>query len=222
MEGLEKIHYNQRKEEFRTKLGCDNLVISLRNFESVYDIETLLKAIPTVLNNFSNVKFILVGRGSQEAYLRQLANDLGVSNHVLFTGFIPSNEMPSYIASSDIYVSTALSDAGLAASTAEAMSCGLPAIVTDFGDNGQWVIENVGGYLFRPKAVSQLAIKILILLHNPLARRIMGKNNRTTITERNNWSVEMRKIELLYEDLTSKVHRSSQQDSPISFYSEFN
>ena len=43
---------------------------------------------------------------------------------------------------SDIYVSTSLSDGGLAASTAEAMACELPVIITNFGVNSKWISEN--------------------------------------------------------------------------------
>jgi glycosyltransferase involved in cell wall biosynthesis len=60
---------------------------------------------------------------------------LNVDDFVQFLGRIPHEAMPDLLTQADIYVSTSLSDAGISASTAEAMACGLPVIVTDTGEN---------------------------------------------------------------------------------------
>ena len=47
-------------------------IISLRNFEPLYDLKTLVQAIPDVLKAYKNVEFILIGKGSQESELKSL------------------------------------------------------------------------------------------------------------------------------------------------------
>jgi len=105
----------------------------------------------------------------------------------------------------DIYVSTSLSDSGLAASTAEAMASGLPVIVSDSGDNRQWVDDNKGGFVIPLKSPEILAEKIIYLLKNKTLLKSFGEYNRKIIEERNNYHKEMGKMEKLYEEITKKT-----------------
>lgn len=178
------------------------IVISLRSLNPIYDLESLVKAVPLVLEKVPEAKFLIVGDGEQRGYLENLATSLGVGDSVRFAGPIPNSDIPRYLASSDVYVSTSLSDAGLAASTAEAMASGLPVVITDFGDNSQWVKEGQGGFLIPVKSPSLLAERIVYLLKNEDVRRKFGKFNREIIEERNDYYKEMEKVEHLYQKLT--------------------
>ena len=177
-------------------------VISLRSLNPIYDLESLVKSVPLVLGKVPEAKFILVGDGEQRGYLENVATSLGVGDSVRFAGSISNSEIPAYLASSDVYVSTSLSDAGLAASTAEAMASQLPVVITDFGDNSQWVKEGQGGFLIPVKSPSLLAERIVYLLNNEDVRRKFGKFNREVIEERNDYYKEMGKVEQLYQTLT--------------------
>jgi glycosyltransferase involved in cell wall biosynthesis len=193
----------QGKEKLRRELGIPDspTVISLRSLEPIYDIETLINSMPMVLKEIPEAKFLVVGGGSQEAKLKEQAKSLGISQSVKFTGRIPNDELPEYLSSADIYVSTSLSDAGLAGSTAEAMACGLPVIITDFGDNGKWVEDEINGFLIPLRDPEALASKIIQLIRDEEIRDRFGRINRQIIEERNDWQKEMRKIEELYESL---------------------
>jgi glycosyltransferase involved in cell wall biosynthesis len=120
----------------RLQLPEDSLlVISLRGLTEGYDVETLVRAAPAVLHEVPQARFVIAGNGSQRSYLEHLADSLGVAYSMRFVGMIPNDNLPRYLASVDVYVSTSLSDAGIAASTAEAMACQLPVIVTDVVEN---------------------------------------------------------------------------------------
>jgi len=192
-----------RNKKLQEELGIVNspTVISIRSLEPIYDIETLISSIPMVLKEIPEAKFLIVGGGSQEAKLKEQGESLGISQSVKFTGRISNDELPEYLNSVDIYVSTSLSDAGLASSTAEAMACGLPVIITDFGDNKKWVEDGTNGFLIPLKNSQVLASKIIQLIRNKEVRDKFGQINRQIIEERNDWQKEMRKIEELYESL---------------------
>lgn len=194
----------RRSEKLRKKLGIRNspTVISLRNLDPLYDVESLIRSAPLVLKEISETKFVIAGKGSEEKRLRELAASLGVSDSVKFVGFIPNDELPQYLNAMDVYVSTALSDAGVAASTAEAMACGLPVIITDVAENRKWVEDGVNGFVIPVKDLKSLAEKIVYLLKNEDIRKKFGKINRKIIEERNNYYKEMEKMEGLYKKLT--------------------
>lgn len=205
---IEMFHPQQRSEELRRALGIGDspIVISLRSLEPIYDVETLIRAIPFVFQEVPETYFIIAGDGSQRQKLKNLVKTLGISEKVIFTGFLTKDQLPKYLASADIYVSTSLSDAGLAASTAEAMACELPVIVTDSGENRLWVKDGENGFVVPVRNPYLLAEKIVYLLKFPEIRTKLGVNNRKVICERNNYRIEMAKMEALYEQIIERFH----------------
>jgi glycosyltransferase involved in cell wall biosynthesis len=201
-----KFSLGQKSETLRAKLGIYNspAVISLRTLEPLYDVESLIRSVPLVLKGIPETKFVIAGKGSEEKRLRKLATSLGVSESVKFVGFIPNDELPQYLTASDVYVSTSPCDAGIAASTAEAMACGLPVIVTDVAENKKWVEDGVNGFVVPIKDPKSLAEKIICLLENETVRRRFGKISRKIIEEKNNYYIEMEKMEDIYKKLVQR------------------
>ena len=179
--------------------GLNNTVISLRSLEPVYNIETLVRAAAIVLKDNPQARFNILGDGSQKQYLAGLADSLGISQAIKFSGLVKNDELPGILRSAGIYVSVSLSDSGLAASTAEAMASGLPAIVTDTGDNRKWVEENKGGFVIPVKNPQILAEKIAYMLNNAQEMSKFGSFNRSIIEKNNNYYLEMKKMENIYQ-----------------------
>lgn len=175
------------------------VVISLRNLEPVYDVDTLIRAVPIVKEANPDVKFVIGGGGTQELRLKSLARTIGISDSVIFIGKYSLSELPRYLQSADIYVSTSLSDAGIAASTAEAMSCCLPVIVSDSGENTEWITDLNNGAVFPARRPDMLAEKINLFLSNPELRVRCGIAGRERIARDNNYYLEMSKMENLYK-----------------------
>ena len=136
--------------------------------------------------------------GMLENELKQMVHSLGISNSVHFTGFIDNQLLPSLISSSDIYVSTSLSDAGIAASTAEAMSCEIPVVVSDSAENDKWIDDKVNGFLFSTKNHVQLAKILINLIKDQTLRGKVGKEGRNVIVNKNDYKNEMKKMNDLY------------------------
>ncbi len=201
---IDKFKPAPKNARLTKELGADGspTVISLRHLEPLYDIETLISSVPLVLKSIPGTKFVILGKGSQEGKLRLLAESLGVAGSVRFAGQVPADDIPAYLTSADICVSTALSDAG-PGGIIEAMACQLPVITTDFGDNRKWVEDGANGYIIPPHDHHALAAKIVHLIENPDTGRLFGRANRRIIAERNNWGTEMGKMERLYEKLAA-------------------
>ena len=199
---LEKINPDNFREKFKRE-NDKPVITTVRNLEPRYDTETIIKSIPVVLKEFPDAKFIVIGDGSQRAHLEELAKSLNCSENVEFTGRLANERLPEYFVRSDVYVSTSLADGGLGAATAEAMACELAVVVTNFGDNRQWVEDGKNGFVIGLKDHENLASKIIELLRDKSLREQMGKMNRTIITERLNEIVEMDKLDKLYKDVAN-------------------
>jgi glycosyltransferase involved in cell wall biosynthesis len=179
------------------------VVICIRHLKTTYNVEMLIRAIPLVLKQEPQTIFIIGGNGEQEDYLKNLASSLGVSSAIRFVGWIPHDELPKYLASSDVYVSTSLSDS-TSLSLQEAMACELPPVVTDLPANREWVTDGENGFIVPSNDVSALAIRILYLLRNKEVSETFGKTGRKIIAEKAEYKKEMGKVEDLYQELVKK------------------
>jgi len=184
-------------------------IISLRSFHPVYDLKSLIEAASIVVKRVPSARFILAGTGPQEGFLKEMVRSLGLEDSISFPGPIPNEQLPALFASMNVYVSTSLSDAGIAASTAEAMACGLPVVVTDSGENRLWVQDGRGGFVVPTGDPATLAEKIIHLIENGEAREAFGRVNREAIVERNNYGTEMAKMEKIYHELARLRKRPS-------------
>lgn len=99
------------------------------------DHKTFLRAASIALKANTHLKFICVGAGT-ESYkldLLKVCLDLGISDKVIWAG--PQVEMRKVFNMLDVLVSSSSFGEGFSNSIAEAMSCGIPCVVTDVGDS---------------------------------------------------------------------------------------
>lgn len=195
-----------KNKELRRSLGFTDpapMVISTRSLEPVYDLETLVKAVPLVLKEIPETKFVIAGQGSLRHYLEDLADSLQVADSVKFVGLIPHDELPQYLASSDLYVSTSLSD-GTSNSLLEAMASSLAPVVTDIPANRLWIDDGENGALFPVSEPENLAARIVHLLKRDELRKKFGEMNTEIARQRAEHQMEMKKLEKLYSDLVER------------------
>lgn len=179
-------------------------ILSNRRFESVYNVETLILAIPLVVREAKRkVKFTLIGEGKQKEYLLDLTKKLNVEKYVEFKGRVSDEELLRYYQDSDIYVSTSLSDS-TSVSLLEAMASGLVPIVTDIPGNREWIKDGGNGFLFPPRDYEFLSGKILEGVNDFEKYRSFAKKNINIIKEKALWKENMKVIEDKFLELYDK------------------
>jgi glycosyltransferase involved in cell wall biosynthesis len=98
------------------------------------DHATLLRAVALARSNISDVHLWMIGDGPLGPSLRRLSDELGLSECVTFFG--ERNDVSSFMSTADVFVMSSVTE-GLPVSLLEAMSAGLPAVVTDVGGMGE-------------------------------------------------------------------------------------
>jgi len=192
------------RKDIRRKLDIkenDIVIISTRPFFNHYNVDCLIKATPRIIKKHSNVKLIIKGKGPLENKLRELAHDLGVDQHIRFTGTVPYEEMPHYLAASDIYVSTSFVDS-TSVSLLEAMACALPPVTALIPGNQEWIKNQINGLLYPPKDHEALAEKITQLIEHEDLRKHFGERSHQIIMEKATWKECVSKMEAIYQSLT--------------------
>ena len=159
------------------------VILSNRNLQPIYNISQLIKAIPIVLEEDSNVRFWIAGEGSEKEDLRNRVDELGVSSSVQFLGRIPHEKMPDLLGDADIYVSTSTTD-GTSVSLLEAMASGAFPVVTDIPANREWITDGKNGFLVPTGSEAFLARKIIEALRRPELRATALERNRIFVEEK--------------------------------------
>lgn len=88
----------------------------------------VIRALP----DLPEAHLVLVGKGDDEASLRELAYQCDVSHRVHFLGSLDHGALPVVLSAADIMVLPAASE-GLANAWVEALACGTPLVITDAG-----------------------------------------------------------------------------------------
>jgi glycosyltransferase involved in cell wall biosynthesis len=129
----------------------------------------LIRALPLVRAEVSDVQLEIAGSGPEEESLRREAHELGVEGCIRFLGWhedIPFHRW-------DIFVMPSLEEAfGMAA--LEAMAAGLPVVASAAGGLTELVRDGKTGWLFPPADINALAGRLVSLLLNPDERLSMG------------------------------------------------
>jgi len=198
-----------RSEILRRQLGIESSYAiinanALTNQKYCHDV--LIKAIPHVLKNIENVKFIFTASGPSKQELKQLAEKLNIKNHVIFLGGISYAKMPTYLASADIYVDTFYprnmqGGSGVGIAIMEAMASGLPQIMpqtpTIIDPNNNWF----RGISYRPGDYKDLAKKITYLLQNQSLRENIARESRIKAVQVFDLNKNINNWQQIYEHL---------------------
>lgn len=180
---------NARHGELRGQLGVADdtpLVGMVANLEPKKAQDVLLRALPSVLRLFPTAQFVLLGcdktstestLGRYEEALRNLAEELQVTDHVRFMGFCP--DAATLISDLDVSVLCSRKEAlGLAA--VESLAARVPLIASDVEGLREVVDHGRNGLLVPPDDPDALAGAIRILLGNrELGDRLAAQGQET-------------------------------------------
>lgn len=161
-------------------------IITVGRFVAQKDYATALKAIRILYESRNDFRFIIVGYGELEKYIRDTVNELGLEEIVEI--FIRPPKIPGMLAESDIYLSTSLFE-GTSNSIMEAMSASLPIVATNVGDNSRLVRDGVNGMLHECGDAEGIAKSLRIMLDDNALRTQMGEKSHELLND--NYSIEV-------------------------------
>lgn len=178
-------------------------LICTRNFDVIYDVGTLIRALGKVLARGRRLQVDLVGDGPQRQELVALTRQLGIDAHIKFHGHVEHRVLAGLLAGADIFVTPALSD-GNNVSLNEAMACGCFPVATDIPANAQWVTHDKNGFLYPPGDVNRLAQVIEIALDNGAMRSSARVENRQIAETQADWRICARRMEAIYQGVVAR------------------
>lgn len=167
------------------------------------DVATLLAAFQLVVQQEPHVRWQLrlAGTGPLEGRLKALTRELLIEQQVLFLGHV--QDVNALLDQSDLFVLPSLSE-GMSNALLEAMSRGLPCIVTDIPGNRDLIQDGENGYLIEAGDAAGLAHTITTTIRDAALREQLGRRGRETVEMKYSLTHVANQYVGLYEELLSR------------------
>jgi glycosyltransferase involved in cell wall biosynthesis len=188
------------QEACRKELGLDLNVLYVcfvGNLAPWQGVEYLVKAAPSILSQFPDCRFLIVGDGVMKDELIKLTS--GIENKFIFTGVVAYHRVPLYINASDVcaapFIIARNAKIGLSPlKLYEYMACGKPVVASNISGVADALEASEGGIPVSPEDPGALAEAILKLLKTPDLRTKMGSKGLSYVTENYSWYSVAKKV----------------------------
>jgi len=166
-------------DQLRKEYG-DRIVLFVGVLRYYKGIDVLIRAMTEV-----NGRALIVGRGVDLAALQMQAEQLGVTDKVVFLGEVPDARLRALLHAADVFVLPSIDRCeAFGIVQLEAMACGKPVVSTDLPTGVRFVNQHeVTGLLAPPGDAPALAAALNRLLDDPALRSRMGAAGRARVNE---------------------------------------
>jgi glycosyltransferase involved in cell wall biosynthesis len=192
----------------RAELGFapnDRVAILVGRFAARKGHSYAMRAMRLASVRVPDLRMIFAGDGELESELRVEAEELGVSDRVLFVGF--RRDIPRLLAASDLLLLPS-EDECLPLVILEAMSSRLPVIATDVGGISEAVDDGRTGILVRPRDAEGLADAMVEVLGDRDRARAMGLEGRRKVEAEFSLEACSAAVFDVYDELLTKKGRT--------------
>jgi len=174
---LERFNPSGDTREIRKKYAIPDKTVLLYvgRLDPEKHIEEILKSVALAVKK-TDFCFVVVGKGTSKTALEKLTNQLGITNRVIFTGFVPDEELPYIYKLSRCFIIASIAEL-LSLVTLQAMASGLPIIAVNAGSLSELVKDKINGYLYKEGDIPDIVQHIEdIIVRDDLYRKMSEKS----------------------------------------------
>ncbi len=191
--------------DIRDKLGLSPntpVLFAMQRLSNEKRVDIVIESFALVSKRHPEARLVIGGTGPALQGLQSLAQRLGVADTVLFTRYIPDEDLPRYYAMANIFVfHSAYETFGIV--LAEAMAAGKPIVSVNHTAIPDVVSDRNTGVLVPPFDPAAMAKAVEDLLDDASERARLGANGRLWVEENLAWE----KIAARYEEVFEAVTR---------------
>ena len=179
------------------------------SFQHWHDVPGLLETFQLLYRKDPDLRLLLVGEGLERERCGRIARELGVSDTVVFTGSVPHEQVPQYVAAMDVATVpyAEMNDFYFSPMKLfEYMAAGRPTVAASLGQIAEVVDHGRDGWLYEPGNAQSLAQGIDTILYNPTLGADMGAAARAKVLANHTWrNVALQVIDLARSLIAAKT-----------------
>lgn len=171
----------RRRIREELKIGQETPVaVFVGRLDPQKELHWLISAFEKVVRQIPDALLVLVGDGSLKAQHKELVARRGLDGHVVFTGRLPGESVVKWLQAGDLFTMVSAIE-GLPCSLIEAMSAGLPSVLSNIPAHTQLVDNEVEGIITTLGDEESIARGLVRVLNDRPGGRRMGTNARARI-----------------------------------------
>lgn len=197
---LERFQPSQDRDAVRRQLGLDvaaRVLLTVRRLVPRMGIDALIGAMPGILKVRPGAILVICGTGPMGEELEQLAKDLGVSDSVLFKGYITDELLPLYYQAADLFILPTRALEGFGLSTVEALACGTPVAGTSVGATAE-ILSDLDARFLIPESTSEAISKTTLECLDTACDSHFRSRCRTYAEDNYDWERIVNELENVY------------------------
>jgi glycosyltransferase involved in cell wall biosynthesis len=142
------LQINSVRSEFIQRWGLENKIVigTISRFIEWKGYKSIIRTAEKLVRKYPEMVFLLTGRGEQITEIMQLVDEKRLNKHVIFTGWIPPENIPSLFGIYSIYLHAAHYEP-FGFVIAEAMFNQIPVVSTNTGAAADGIVHLKSGYL---------------------------------------------------------------------------
>ena len=147
----------------------------------------VIQALADLLRNDADLRLLIAGEGPYRQTLEEICQKFRVSDKVSFLGLVPNEQLAEIYRRCDVFVHHPVAvdswEEYFGVAVVEAMSSGLPLVVSDCGSL-KYVVPESAGFIVGQGDSEVLREKVSLLTGNPQLRHDMGVQGRAFVCRR--------------------------------------
>ncbi len=183
-------------------LKKDNYIVAVSRLVKHKGLQYLIESYQKL---DTDKKLVIVGDGAfTDDYVKELHQLAGNNKNIIFTGQVYGPILTELYSNACLFVQPSESE-GLSIALLEAMSYGLPVLVSDIAENTEAVDK--AGFIFKNKNVIDLTNKLKYILNNPKTSKYKGQRALERVSQYYNWEIVVYKVLDVYKEVVFNKQR---------------
>ncbi len=178
------------------------VLLYTRFFE--FQAERVVGIFQRVLAEVPEARLLVVGKGffGEEERLRELMQEAGMADHLVYVDWVETDALPAYFAAADVaiypYDDTLINRTKCSVKLIDLMAAGVAVVADDVGQNGEYIEHGASGLLVPTGDTAAFAGSVVELLRDEHLRAKLGKGAQGRVFGEFDWRKLVERVEKAY------------------------
>ncbi len=199
-----------RNEKLLDELGIDKtdkVILFIGTLFEFSGLEKIIEQYDVILNKNLNVKFLIIGGGSQFDHLKSVIKKKNLESHVMMTNFLPQQILPEYLSLASICIqpfdTNYITNRILPSKILEYFACGKAVLSTPLEGTVEILPDESFGIIYASQ--DNFVEKLSELLSDETKLNELGSNGYDYVIKNHDWKVLTKKMICFFESIMSNI-----------------